>query len=330
VKHRIMLRVSSGALGLVAVVAIAACGGGNKSSTNSSTSSTSSSSSSTSSSSSSSSKPGAGKPAVTLGDKNFPEEYLLGALYQQALQAKGYKITLKGNIGSTEVTDKALTSGKIDGYPEYTGTILSVLAGQSKVPPDAATTYSKAKAFEEGRGFTLTAATPFEDKDAIGTTKAFASKNGLKSISDLKKLGSSVTLGAAPEFRTREAGLLGLKKEYGLTQMKFKPLTIGLPYQGLDQGKLQAADVFTTDGQLTSGKYSVLTDPKNIFGFQNVAMVISKKVLAAEGPAFAQTIDAVSAKLTTPAVQAMNKAVVLDKQDPAMVAKQFLQANSLL
>jgi osmoprotectant transport system substrate-binding protein len=325
VKHRIMLRVSSGALGLVAVVAIAACGGGSKSNTNSSTAASGGNTTSTAASSSS----GSGKPAVTLGDKNFPEEYLLGALYQQALQAKGYKVTLKGNIGSTEVTDKALSSGKIDGYPEYTGTILSVLAGQSAVPKDAATTYAKAKAFEEGRGFTLTAATPFEDKDAIGVTKAYATKNGLKSIGDLAKLGSQVTLGAAPEFRTRDAGLIGLKKVYGLTKLKFKPLTIGLPYQGLDQGKLQAADVFTTDGQLTSGKYAILTDPKNIFGFQNVAMVISKKVLAAEGPAFGQTIDAVSAKLTTAAVQAMNKAVVLDKQDPAAVAKQFLSANGL-
>jgi osmoprotectant transport system substrate-binding protein len=322
-KRRISLRVSAWALGITAVIALAACGGGSKSSSTAA-------STGASSTTAASSTPGTGKPAVTLGDKNFPEEYLLGALYQQALQAKGYKVTLKGNIGSSEVTDKALTSGKIDGYPEYTGTILSVLAGQATVPTSAVETYTKAKAFEEGRGFTLTAQTPFEDKDAIGVTKDYATKNGLKSIADLAKLGSKVTLGAAPEFRTREAGLIGLKKTYGLTKLKFKPLTIGLPYQGLDQGKIQAADVFTTDGQLTSGKYTVLTDPKNIFGFQNVAMVISKKVLAAEGPEFGQTIDAVSAKLTTPAVQAMNKAVVLDKQDPAAVAKQFLQANSLL
>jgi osmoprotectant transport system substrate-binding protein len=321
-KRRISLRVSAWALGLTAVIALAACGGGSKKSSTSATSA--------SSTPAASSSPGAGKPAVTLGDKNFPEEYLLGALYQQALQAKGYKVTLKGNIGSSEVTDKALTSGKIDGYPEYTGTILSVLAGQAKVPTSADETYTKAKAFEEGRGFTLTAKTPFEDKDAIGVTKDYATKNGLASISDLAKLGSKVTLGAAPEFRTREAGLIGLKKVYGLTKLKFKPLTIGLPYQGLDQGKIQAADVFTTDGQLTSGKYTVLTDPKNIFGFQNVAMVISRKVLTAEGPEFGQTIDAVSAKLTTEAVQAMNKAVVLDKQDPAAIAKQFLQANGLV
>jgi osmoprotectant transport system substrate-binding protein len=326
VKHRIMLRVSSGALGLVAVVAIAACGGGSKSNTNSSTAAAGG---TTSTAASSSGQPGAGKPAVTLGDKDFPEEYLLGALYQQALQGKGYKVTLKGNIGETEVIDKALTSGKIDAYPEYTGTILSVVKGEAKVPTDAATTYKQAKAFEESRGFTLTAPTPFEDKDAVGVTKTFATKNGLKSIADLKKLGAKVTLGAAPAFRTRFAGLKGLRSEYGLTAMKFKPLAIGLAYQGLDQNKIQAADLFTTDGQLTSGKYTLLDDPKGIFGFQNVAMIVSKKVLAAEGPAFQQTIDAVSAKLTTPAVQAMNKAIVLDKQDPAAVAKQFLSANGL-
>jgi osmoprotectant transport system substrate-binding protein len=272
---------------------------------------------------------GAAKPPITIGDKNFPEEYVLGDLYAQALQAKGYTVHLKGNIGSSEVIDKALTSGKIDAYPEYTGTILSVLAHQTKVPTSANETYAQAKAFEEKRGYTLTAQTPFEDKDAIGVTKAYATKNGLKSISDLKKLGSAVTIGAAPEFRTREAGLIGLKQVYGLSKIQFKPLTIGLPYQGLDNGKIQAADVFTTDGQLTSGKYAVLADPKNIFGFQNVALVVSKKVLDKEGPAFAQTIDNVSSKLTTEAVQAMNKAVVLDKQDPAAVAKQFLKANGL-
>jgi osmoprotectant transport system substrate-binding protein len=324
-KYRIMLRVSSGALGLIAVVAIAACGGGgDKSSTGSVTAAGQG-----GPAAGTSQTPGKGKPAVTIGDKNFPEEYVLGDLYQQALAAKGYTVHLKANIGSSEVIDKALTSGKIDAYPEYTGTILSVLAHQSKVPTSASETFTQAKAFEAKRGYTLTTATPFEDKDAIGTTKAFASKNGLKSIADLKKLGSAVTVGAAPEFRTRFAGLLGLKQAYGLTKVHFKPLTIGLPYQGLDQGKIQAADVFTTDGQLTSGKYTVLADPKNIFGFQNVALVVSQKVLAKEGPQFEATINSVSSKLTTPAVQAMNKAVVLDKQDAATVAKAFLKANGL-
>ena len=96
----------------VLALALGACGSSSKSS---------SSSSSSGSASASSGKPGSGKPPIVLGDKNFDEEYLLGALYQQALQAQGYKVTLKGNIGSTEIIYKALKSGQIQMYPEYTG-----------------------------------------------------------------------------------------------------------------------------------------------------------------------------------------------------------------
>ena len=145
-----------------------------------------------------------------------------------------------------------------------------------------------------------------------------------------KKAKGAPTVGGAPEFATRFEGLVGLKQEYGLTNVKFKPLAIGLQYKALDDGQIQVADVFTTDGQLQGKKYVVLKDPKNVFGFQNVAPVVSKKVLAAQGPAFEQTLDAVSAKLTNDAMQKMNGAVDLDKQKPAAVAKTFLQANGLL
>ncbi|MGH2761503.1 MAG: glycine betaine ABC transporter substrate-binding protein, partial [Thermoleophilaceae bacterium] len=67
----------------------------------------------------SSDQPGEGKPPVTLGTKDFTEEFVLGELYKQALEAKGYTVNLKKNIGSTEIIDKSLTSGEIDGYPEY-------------------------------------------------------------------------------------------------------------------------------------------------------------------------------------------------------------------
>lgn len=131
---------------------------------------------------------GQGKPALTLGDKNFTEQYLLGELYKQALEAKGFTIELKANIGSSEIADKALDSGRIDLYPEYTGVIVQELEGAKKLPTTGAQTYREAKAFEEKRGFVLTRATPFEDKDALATTKDFAAKNGLKSVPDLGKL----------------------------------------------------------------------------------------------------------------------------------------------
>jgi osmoprotectant transport system substrate-binding protein len=305
------------AVSLAIALTFAACGSSNKSST------------STGSGSAASDQPGKGKPAVTIGDKNFTEEYILGELYAQALRAKGYTVKLKANIGSSEIVDKALTSGKLDMYPEYTGTILSEIAHQTKRPSDADAAYAAAKKFEEGRGFTLLDKTPFFDSDALAVKPAYASKYGLKSLADLKKAGK-VRLGAPPEFRTRFAGLLGLKQEYGLNNISLKPLSIGLQYKALDSGNVDAADVFTTDGALQRGKYVLLKDPKFIFGFQNVAPVVSKSLAGKMGPEFAQTLNAVSAKLTTEAMQRMNAAVDIDKKKPAAVAKAFLAANQLV
>ena len=275
-------------------------------------------------------QPGKGKPPVTIGDKNFTEQYILGELYAQALRAKGYTVRLKANIGSSEIVDKALTSGSLDMYPEYTGVILSELAHQTKRPSDADAAYDAAKAFEEQRGFALLDKTPFFDSDALAVKPDYASKYKLKTVADFKNVGQKIKLGAPPEFRTRYSGLLGLRQAYGLTNFDFKPLSIGLQYRALDTGRVDTADVFTTDGQLQRGKYVVLTDPKFIFGFQNVAPVVSQKVLKAQGSAFAETLNAVSAKLTTEAMRRMNAAVDIDKRKPTEVARAFLQANQLV
>ncbi len=314
---------------LVLVVLVAACGSSGSSSSSATSSSGSGSSSSGSSSSGSGAKPGQGKPPIVLGDKNFTEEYILGDLYQQALEAKGYTVTLKANIGSSELTDKALTSGQIQMYPEYTGVILSVIKGQSKVPVSAAATYAQAKAFEASRGYTLLNPTPFQDRDVTATLKAFATQHHLVSMEDLAKL-PSFTNGGPPENKTRYEGLVGMHEAYHLNNVHFVPLAIGLQYAALDSGKVDTANVFTTDGQLSSGKYTLLTDPKHIYGFQQVAPVVKTSLLQQEGPAFAQTLNAVDATLTDTVMQKLNAAVVLQKVDAATVAKDFLKANGLL
>jgi osmoprotectant transport system substrate-binding protein len=282
---------------------------------------------------SSSSAPGApnvgnGRP-VTLGTKDFTEEFIVGALYQQALQAKGYKVIYKPNIGATEVVDKALTSGQIDAYPEYTGESAVTVGGINTAVTSAQQEYDLAKAFYARRGQSMSAMTPFFDTDAIAVTKAYATRYGLTTTADLKKV-PHFTLGARPEFQGREQGALGIQKDYGVKNFTFKSLALGLQYQALDSGAVNAADVFTTDPQLASGKYVVLTDPRHIFGFQNIALVINtKKLTELGGQQFMTIINQVNALLTTPAIIAMNKAVAIDKQDPATVAKAFLSANHI-
>jgi osmoprotectant transport system substrate-binding protein len=275
------------------------------------------------------SQPGKGKPAITMGAKNFTEQFILGELYSQALKSKGYDVTLKSNIGSSEIIDKALTSGQVDVYPEYTGVIATELAGAKDQPKSEEATYAAAKKFEEKRGFTVLERTPFFDADGLAVLPQYAQKNGLRTIADLKKVGK-FSFGAPPENRTRFQGLKGMQQVYGLKQVDFKPLAIGLQYPALDAGKIDVAAIFTTDAKLAGGKYSVLEDTEGIFGFQNVTPVVSKKVLDAEGPEFARILNSVSAKLTNDAMQSMNAAVDIDKKKPAAVAQAFLKANNLV
>jgi len=322
--HRgVAVRALTALAAALASLALIACG-----SSSNSSSSSSASSAATSAAPAAPSGPGAGRPAVTLGDKNFAEQNILGQLYAQALRAKGYSVTLKSEIGSTEIIYKLLASGQIDMYPEYTGVLLSAVAGKTNNPASASAAYDEAKAYVEGHGLTLLEQTPFYDTNVLITLPPYASAHKLASIGDLAPLGKSVRLGGAPEFATRFEGLPGIKKEYGVSPT-FVPVTIELSYRALESGQVNVQSVFSTDGQLLSGKFTQLADPKHVFGYQYVAPVVRKSVLAAEGPAFAETLNKVSSLLTIKAMQQMNAAVSIDKQSAETVAAQFLHANGL-
>ena len=268
---------------------------------------------------------------IIMGAKNFTEQYVLGQLYTQALQAKGMRVAYKENIGSTEIAAKALTSGQITAYPEYTGVMLSVTFGRKTAPRTALATYTLAKTLWGRRGYTLGRQTPFQDRDAIAVLRTTAARYGLKTIGDLRKV-PNLTLAAFPEFETRHIadakGPVGMAKAYGVRGIDFKPLAGISAYTLLDRGDVLAAGIFTTDPQLISTKYVVLRDVRNVFGFQHVAPIVSKK-LVAENPRLLPTLNAVSRLLTLKAMIAMNKAVAIDKKTPAAVARAFLKANGL-
>jgi osmoprotectant transport system substrate-binding protein len=274
--------------------------------------------------------PGKGKPPVRLATKNFTEQYVLGELYAQALRAKGFTIVLKENVGSSEIVDRALGEGVIDVYPEYIGVIAQELARSHVRPRSEDETYRRAKAYEEKRGFAALDRTPGFDADANVVKPALARKYKLESTADLKRLGT-FTYGGPPENKTRFQGAVGMRQVYGLDKLVYVPLAIERRYSALDKGKIDVAAAFTTEGQLTDkSRYVLLKDPKGIFGFQNIVPVVNKDVLRRQGPAFRDTLNAVSATLTNDALQSMNAAVDLQHQKPADVARRFLRANGLL
>ena len=266
---------------------------------------------------------------ITIGTKNFPEQFILGQLYKQALQAKGFTVKYKENIGSTELTQTALTSNKINFYPEYTGVIVQDVFHHALSAKTAHATYLLAKKLEAKKGFTVLSPTPFFDSDVVAVTNATAKKYGLRSIGDLKK-APSFKFGGFPECKTRNTCFVGYTKQYGLKNATFVPLAGISAYAALDSGQVLAADVFSTDPPLGKGsKYTVLLDPRHVAGFQNVVPIVRASVAAALGAKFTRTVNAVSAKLSQNAIVAMNRAVIVDKQSAAKVAKAFLKANGL-
>jgi osmoprotectant transport system substrate-binding protein len=274
-------------------------------------------------------KPAAMGPVVRIGTKNFTEQYILGELYRQALAAKGFRVSLKPDIGASEITDRALTTGGIDMYPEYVGVMLSEIADRPDRPNSPKAAYRVAKSFQEERGFTLLGMTPFANANALAVLPSTAKKYGLETIADLAKLPRGARIAAPPEFATRFEGQAGLEERYGLTGLHVMPTAIGSQYERLDGKRVDAAAVFTTDGRLAEGGYLVLDDPKGVFGYQQVAPVINRTVLRDAGPRFRETVDAVSRKLTTGAMREMNADVDLRGASPADVAGRFLDRAGL-
>ena len=263
---------------------------------------------------------------IIVGAKNFPEQYVLGQLYRQALIAAGYRVQYKENIGSTELIDTALRNGQVTIYPEYTGTMLTATFKRKTTPNTARATYRLAKRLYERRGQTLLGQTPFQDRDVLAVTRATANRYGLRSISDLRRV-PNLTISGFPEWETRWRARIG--REYGVRGFEFEPLAGISAYQLLDRGDVEVADVFTTDPQLLGNEYRQLRDPKNMFGFQFVAPVVDRDLLRQYGAKFRNTVNKVSRLLTVRAMQAMLKAVVIDQRSPARVADAFLEANDL-
>jgi osmoprotectant transport system substrate-binding protein len=300
--------------GVALLIGITACGGGGGGGGNNTTTTSAS----------------GPKPTIIVGDKNFAEEFILGQLYGQALAAKGFHVVYKSNIGSSEVIDTAFKSNKINFYPEYTGVIALDLAKVKNPPKSATATYQTAKTFEQqSRGAALLNPTPFYDSDTFTLLASNAQKDGLKTMSDLSKL-KSFSYAALPECDQRITCILGMKQIYHLKNITFVPLGKISVYTLLDQHKAFGGDGFSTDPLQLDPKYTTLVDDKHIFGFQNVAPVVKQSLLKGpNGALLTQTANAVSAKLTLPAMQAMNKAYYVNKATPKEIAAGFLKANGL-
>ena len=269
---------------------------------------------------------GASDVSLSVGSKNFTEQYILGEIYIQALEAAGYTVKKDLDLGPERVADAALRKGVVDAYPEYTGTALTSAfkVKVEDVPKDPQQAFEEAKAGYAKVNITALAPTPFENTYRLGITKATAEKLGNPTkISDLADKANTLTINGFPACRQRIDCLLGVEQTYGFKFQKFLPGE--QKYQVLDNGDADVAFVFTTDGPLSSGKYVVLEDDKNVFPPYNITFAVRDEVADKLGTEGQKVITDVQKYMTAEIMQELNARVDLDKQERGKVAADYLK-----
>jgi glycine betaine/choline ABC-type transport system substrate-binding protein len=268
----------------------------------------------------------ASKGTITVGSKNFTEQFILGEIYSQTLEAQGYKVRRRLNLGSEQVAYKALKGGSIDMYPEYTGTALTSFFNvkTKDVPPDADQAYEEAKADYAKNGITALARTPFQNTYIIASTKATADKAGNpKTVSELFAKNSKLSISGFPECRQRQDCLLGLRSVYGF---KGKFVSSDGKFSDLDGGQSDLTLAFSTDPQLAlTDKYTAYLDDKKFFPPYNITLGIKNKVVSTLGDDTISTLEEVQKGMTEEAMRELNRRVELEKQQPRAVAAAYLK-----
>lgn len=266
-------------------------------------------------------------PRITIGSKNFTEQFILGEIYSQSLQAAGYKIKKQLNLGSEQIAFKALKTGDVDAYPEYVGTALTSFfdVKSSDVPKETENAYQLVKEKFAAEKLDAAPVTPFTDTNAFAMSTPGWEKAGKpKTLSDLAPKFPELTLSGSPECRSREDCKLGVEEAYGEKFGKYLPVSLDKRHEVLTSGDADVSVVFGTDGNIVKDELVVLEDDKKFLPPYNVTLVTREKTVKAAGDDYLATIAKVQEGLTDEVMQELNSRVDLDKEDPADVAKEYL------
>jgi osmoprotectant transport system substrate-binding protein len=279
-----------------------------------------------------------GKPSLRIGSTNFTENSILAELYAQALEANGYRVERRLNLGPREIVEPALESSQIDMYPEYLATLLAFVgkgagaAGSPAASSDPAATASALQAVLQPKGIAVLDYAPAVDTNGYVVTKATADRHHLTKLSDLAPVAGQLVLGGPPECPERQFCLPGLRDTYGLTFKDFKPLDAGGPLTvaALEGNQIDVGVIFTSDAVIAARGFVLLADDKHLQLADNVVPVARADFLSKAPADFKTTVNAMSAKLTTEELTGLNRAVGVDRKEPRDVAAAWLRDKGLV
>jgi osmoprotectant transport system permease protein len=270
---------------------------------------------------------------ITVAGKLGSEPEILINMYKDLIEHDhpNIKVTIKANFGATSFLFKALQSGSVDIYPEFTGTVLeSLVKGEKSASHDPAKTYQTAKSALKSQ-FQMAYLKPMKYQNGydLAVTKQFARKYHVKTISDLVAVEDKVHAGFDPDFHQQKDGYPGLSQAYGLKFASVKTMEPSIRYKAIANGKVNLVDGYTTDPEVQEYHLVVLKDDKAFFPPYQGAPLMTEKLLTAH-PELRATLNKLAGKVTTTDMQKMNYQVSVKHQKAATVARDYLRSHGLL
>ncbi|MFW6263709.1 MAG: glycine betaine ABC transporter substrate-binding protein [Thermotogota bacterium] len=271
---------------------------------------------------------------LSVGAKNFTEQYIVGSMISQLLEANEFNTTEDFGMSSFAVRT-ALTTGQIDLYPDYTGTAWVAYLEQESVLRDPVELYNKVKEMDlEQNGIVWLDMVDINNTYALAVTEEFAKKHDLVTIGDLAELvnsGEDMIMGIDFEFYERNDGFFAMADTYGMEVKKrdVKTMEIGMTYEAISRDNIQVAMVFATDGKLDRYDLAVLEDDKNFFPAYNIAVTVRKEIYD-DYPEIADILRPISTYLNDDIMRRLNYLVDAEGKEPDEVAQQFLEGLGLL
>ncbi|WP_199563869.1 MULTISPECIES: glycine betaine ABC transporter substrate-binding protein [unclassified Streptomyces] len=277
---------------------------------------------------------GRGEPldgaSLTVTSKNFSENIILGQMIGLIFKAAGAEVLDRTNLPGSISAREAIAQGEADAMYEYTGTGWITYLGHAKPISDPLEQWKAVRDADLRNGVTWLRPSTLNNTYALAVSRRNNAKYHLKTLSDAaalaKKDPSAVTVCVENEFASRDDGLPGMEKAYGMSlpSANIKKMDAGIIYTQVSKSdSCLLGEVFTTDGRINAMDLEVLADDKHFFPNYNAAPVVHTPTLE-KYPEIAGLLDPLSKRLTTEVAQELNARVDVDGRDPHEVAKDWL------
>jgi len=274
------------------------------------------------------------KPAVSVGSAGFWEAAVVAEMYAQGLEAKGYTVDRHLEIGERPAVHSAMVAGDVNLIPDYLGGLAGQGLGITDLSPDPQTAWDNMQEALTAKGWVAFDFSPGTDADGFAVRRETADQFSLATMSDLTAVADQLTWGLAPGCPDNPVCGPGLKDVYGidiatLDVVSLPPCSTDIA-TALNDSAIDVAQVCTTQPEIAAMNFVLLDDDQHLQPAQNLVPVATKELADAAPPDFAETLNAIQAKLTTDALTQLGAAIVLNQEDIADVARKFLEDNSLL